>query len=127
MQAILLSLGFGAIVSAQRNDDDNFNPTMDIASCGALPCRNGTEQSNICHPMQTYTGFAYGVGMVSDALTLPGADFNLSYTLVDGEGWGGLLDQPYYEFSSLGLYVGAPVDANLTNEAPACSLLFQYQ
>ncbi|GAB1735308.1 hypothetical protein NU219Hw_g2947t1 [Hortaea werneckii] len=127
MQAVLLSLGLGAIVLAQLNDDDRFNPTMDIASCGALPCTNGTEQSNICHPMQSYTGFAYGVGMVSDALTLPGAGFNLSHTLVDGEGWGGLLDQPYYEFSSLGLYVGAPVDANLTNEAPACSLLFQYQ
>ncbi|KAI7420966.1 hypothetical protein KC336_g8868 [Hortaea werneckii] len=126
MRAYLLLLGLSAIVSAQL-DDNNSNPTMDIASCAALPCRNGTEQSksNICHPWQSYIGsFAYGVGMVSDAVTLPGADFNLSYTLVDGEGWGGLLNQPYYEFSSLGLYVGAPADANLTNEAP-CPQLFR--
>ncbi|KAI7157564.1 hypothetical protein KC349_g5509 [Hortaea werneckii] len=127
MQAVLLSLGLGAIVLAQLKDDDNFNPTMDIASCGALPCRNGTKQSDICTPMQFDTDFVQGVGMVSNALALPGADFNLSYTLIDGEGWGTFADQPYYDFSSLGLYVGAPVDANLTNEAPACSLLFQYQ
>ncbi|KAI7236131.1 hypothetical protein KC330_g3929 [Hortaea werneckii] len=127
MQAVLLSLGLGAIVLAQLNDDDNFNPTMDIVSCGALPCRNGTEQSDICTPMQFDTDFVQGVGMVSNALALPGADFNLSYTLIDGEGWGTFADQPYYDFSSFGLYVGAPVDANLTNEAPACSLLFQYQ
>jgi len=126
MRAYLLLLGLSAIVSAQL-DDDNFNPTMDIASCGALPCNNGTEQSNICTPLQFDTDFVHGVGMVSDALALPGADFNLSYTLIDGEGWGGFFDQTYYMFSSLGLYVGAPVDANLTDEAPACSLLFQYQ
>ncbi|KAI6809774.1 hypothetical protein KC340_g13157 [Hortaea werneckii] len=127
MQAYLLFLGLSAIASAQLIDDDNFNPTMDIASCAALPCQNGTEKSNICHPMQTYAGFAYGVGMVPDALALPGANFNLSYTLVDGEGWGTFADQPYYDFSPLGLFVGAPADANLTNEAPVCSLLFQYQ
>ncbi|KAI6796147.1 hypothetical protein KC361_g4576 [Hortaea werneckii] len=127
MQPSLQLLGLCAIVSAQLHDDDNFNPTMDIASCGALPCSNSNKQSTICTPMQFNTDFAYGVGMVSDALALPGADFNLSYTLVDGEGWGTFADQPYYDFSSLGLYVGAPADANLTNEAPACSLLFQYQ
>ncbi|GAB1726876.1 hypothetical protein NU195Hw_g6999t1 [Hortaea werneckii] len=126
MRAYLLLLGLSAIVSAQL-DDDNFNPTMDIASCAALPCSNGTEQSNICTPMQFDTDFVHGVGIVSNALALPGADFNLSYTLIDGEGWGTFGDQPYYDFSSLGLYVGAPADANLTNEAPACSLLFQYQ
>lgn len=77
--------------------------------------------------MQFDTDFVQGVGMVSDALAIPGADFNLSYTLIDGEGWGTFADQPYYDFSSIGLYVGAPVDANPTNKAPACSLLFQYQ
>ena len=82
MQAVLLSLGLGAIVLAQLNDDDNFNPTMDIASCGALPCRNGTEQSDICTPMQFDTDFVQGMGMVSNALALPGADFNLSYTAI---------------------------------------------
>ncbi|TKA24602.1 hypothetical protein B0A50_06362 [Salinomyces thailandicus] len=122
MRQYLLATVMLAAVAAQRDDGDTFNPKRAISSCDALSCQG----TGICSPPSEAIT-AYGVGMVSEALTLSDSDVSVSYTLADGEGWGTYVDQAGYVFSSLGLYVGAPEDTDLSSQPPACSLLFQYQ
>ncbi|KAI6791898.1 hypothetical protein KC363_g4598 [Hortaea werneckii] len=84
-------------------------------------------QRGVCAPRTPENTIAQGVGMVSDAVNLPDSNTSLSLTLIDGETRGVNLGATGTTFSTLGLYVGAPEDANLANQPPACSLFFQFQ
>lgn len=115
------SVAFTAIVAAQSTND--LNPQLDISGCSALSCSNDSMAASICN--QTDTRNAYGVGMVSNAFNT--SDSSLSYTLVDGTPWGSLEYQLGYDWTTLTLYAGAATPSELSNEAPGCALLLQYQ
>ena len=124
MQQRLLVASLAVVAHAALTD---LNIDKPIAPCDALPCGKTTNETGICAPRTPDNTIAQGVGMVSDAVNLPGSNTSLSYTLIDGETRGVNLGATGTTFSTLGLYVGAPEDTNLANQPPACSLLFQFQ
>ncbi|KAI6845301.1 hypothetical protein KC332_g14419 [Hortaea werneckii] len=125
MQHCLLAASLAVVAYADRSTDLNLdNP---IAPCDALPCGKTANETGICAPRTPENTIAQGVGMVSDAVNLPGSNTSLSYTLIDGETRGVNLGATGTTFSTLGLYVGAPDDADLASQPPACSLFFQFQ
>ncbi|KAI6909547.1 hypothetical protein KC318_g12101 [Hortaea werneckii] len=125
MQQCLLAASLPVVAYAAHSTDLNLDKS--IAPCDALPCGRTVNETGICAPRTPDSTIARGVGMVSDAVNLPGSNTSLSFTLTDGETRGVNVGATGTTFSTLGLYVGAPEDADLANQPPACSLLFQFQ
>ncbi|RMX94573.1 hypothetical protein D0868_12222 [Hortaea werneckii] len=125
MQQCLLAASLAVVAYAARSTDLNLDKS--IAPCDALLCGRTVNETGICAPRTPDSTIARGVGMVSDAVNLRGSNTSLSFTLTDGETRGVNVGATGTTFSTVGLYVGAPEDADLANHPPACSLLFQFQ
>ncbi|KAI7222318.1 hypothetical protein KC343_g7399, partial [Hortaea werneckii] len=108
-----------------------LNPELDINVFSNLSCYAGNESEIF----DVGNAGAVGVGILPNIVSVPkttGGNVssndqrtNLSLSLIDG--WPSSSIAPNGQFSTKGLYLGIPPNANLTETPPGCALMMQYQ